>query len=499
MKKKNLLKRQYIVIAVAVVLIAVGAVLYGVFDTTEQASEDLPELLDGEVMLENSDRYFMFSPLEQSEIQSIVVHNENGEYAFDYDEENDTFFIRDYYATPYNAELFNSLENVARYPMVNKRISESASDFESYGLADSQNPAWYVITSKKGVSNKVYVGDMIQTGGGYYCRVDGRDAVYIIDNNTNDPGIIFNSVKTFVTPILSYPITSNKYFYVDNFTLQVDGKILFSLRYMTDEEREAEASVDVFKMLVPEGYTASTDNLSAVLEKFCDFEGVQTLEFAPMSGDIIDDATLEKYNLKTPKYYLYYNIDNVNSFVRISEQNEDGTYYAYSELFNIIALVDPSTVDFLEWDFSNYVSSRIFQRNINIIESIRVEADGVDETFSVTGENGTLKVTLDSHGGRELTDEELDNFRNLYYKMQALNFEGYAESTATDDLTLRLTVKTRVGSEYVYEFYNYSSRRAYFTINGKGEFFVLSDKLEMIIADTQRVVNSEMVDHVDKG
>ena len=497
--KKNLLKKQIIIISVSLLLIIIGFVAYGILNKDNSEKSEAPELLDGEVLLESQNRIFMFSPIDQEDIKSIFVHNKNGEFAFDYDAENDAFFIRGYKGTPYDQTKFISLENAARYPLINRRISDSADNYSSYGLADEQEPTWFEIKSKKGDTHKVYVGDMIQTGNGYYCRYEGRDAVYIFDSNTTNMGIFNLKILDFVTPLLSYPIDEGKYYYINNFTFQKDGDIFFSLRYLTDEERTAEASVDVYKMLVPENYVPSTDNVSKVLQLFCDFEGTEVLEISPVNGDTIADEILSKYNLVKPKYYLYYNYNNYNSFIRISEKNDDGTYYAYSELFNMVCLVDGAALDFLEWDFMEFVNSRIFQRIINQIDTIRVEGDGIDETFKLTGENKSLAVSLINHSGKMLDEAGIENFRNLYYKMQGLNIEGYAQSTSTDDHAMTLTVKTRVGNEYKYEFYNYSSRRCFFTINGVGEFYVLRDQVEMILADTQRIINGEEIDHNDKG
>lgn len=64
---------------------------------------------------------------------------------------------------------------------------------------------------------------------------------------------------------------------------------------------------------------------------------------------------------------------------------------------------------------------------------------------------------------------------------------------------MRMTVATDLGYEYVYEFYNYSTRRCYFTINGVGEFYCLRDKVEMILSDTVAIMNGEEISSVDKG
>ena len=486
-------------IIAAVTLIIAAAVIYGVVNKAGDKTEEPPELLEGESLLEGQNRIFMFEPIEKKDILKIFVHNPSGEYAFIQNTKSGEFGIENYFGTPYNSELFQSLESAARYPMINRRVETEGNDYSEYGLEETEDSVYFEITSTHGDKYRVYIGDQIATGNGYYCKVAGRDAVYIIDSNSINMGIFTLTLYDFVSPILAYPVEEAAAYNVKNFSLQKDGEIVISLRALSDEEREAQASVDLFEMIRPENYTPNSDNISIILKKFCNFAGTKTLVIGQIGKEPISDEILAKYGLAEPKYYIYANYDDVNNFIRVSDKNENGTYYAYSELFNLVAEVDPSMVDFLEWDFIKFVNDRVFQRMINYIDTIRVQADGVDETFKLTGENKELSVELVNHAGRKLGADGVTNFRNLYYKMQGITAEGYAEDTSKADKAMTLTVTTRIGNEYVYEFYNYSSRRCFCTLNGDGEFYCLRDQIEMIIADTQRVINGETVIHEDKG
>ncbi len=63
---------------------------------------------------------------------------------------------------------------------------------------------------------------------------------------------------------------------------------------------------------------------------------------------------------------------------------------------------------------------------------------------------------------------------------------------------LTLTLKTTDGQEYVYRFYQLTSRKAYITINGNGSFYVIPSRVQKFITDAQRFFNLELINPTDK-
>ncbi|KAA5651648.1 DUF4340 domain-containing protein, partial [Pseudomonas aeruginosa] len=55
-------------------------------------------------------------------------------------------------------------------------MSDEALD--EYGLKEPQ--ASWTVQSKSGKAYRVYVGDRLLTGGGYYCMFEGRRSVYVL-------------------------------------------------------------------------------------------------------------------------------------------------------------------------------------------------------------------------------------------------------------------------------------------------------------------------------
>ena len=439
-------------------------------------------------------RYYMFPVMEAKDVAEIEISNEYGDFGF-FLASDGNYYITDHIGTPYDQTKFTTMLAAARSPMAMKRVTESADDLSIYGLSDDKSPARVKLTDTSGNTAEFLVGDIIPTGGGYYCAVPGRRAVYILDSSTS---AFVAAPESYVTPLLSLPVSDTDYFRIDPFTLKVDGEVLVSCGYMTDAERQKTASTSTYKMYVPENYVPSSDNYGNLLRKFVEFKGTETVMYGEFDK-VIPESERAKYGLDKPKYEIYYKYSGVDNYVYVSEQQEDGTYYAYSLLFNLIARVDADTLDFLRWEFIDFVDRPMFQKNINDVASIRVEADGVDETFVITGSSvDDLAVTPQSRT-RAFNEAELKNFRLIYRKMLGLTIEEYAPEEHTDEWLMRMTVVTDVGIEYVYDFYSYSTRRCYFMINGEGEFYCLRDRVEQIISDVSALMNGEDIDVTELG
>lgn len=61
------------------------------------------------------------------------------------------------------------------------------------------------------------------------------------------------------------------------------------------------------------------------------------------------------------------------------------------------------------------------------------------------------------------------------------------------------TYTTLSGSETEIAFYPYSTRRCLVTINGEGEFYVLIDRVEKLISDTQKLMTGVEIESFAKS
>jgi len=482
-------------IAAVVLIIAYFAVVMPIMNSMAAEEEEVPDLLEGEV-LGTSNRILMFEHVEKSDMDSIYVSNPNGEYEF-YRGDDDELYIRGNEGAPYSLTALSSLVVSTGYTLSMERVMTDCDDMSEYGLSDKDKPSYYTVTKTDGTEHTVYIGSMIPTGAGYYARYEGRDAVYILDASL--AATVLSDITALITPILSYPVSTTDYYTTEDFYINRDGEPFVWIDYLTEEEKAETASTAIYQMKFPTSYETSSTNYDTILQSFADFQGLYTCEIGN-TDEVMDTETLLKYgiDMEKPAYEVHYRYKGVDNFIYFSERNEDGTIYAYSLLFNLIACVDWAKVEWLEWDIIWFVDKPIFSKNINDIAEIRVQADGIDETFTLEGEGQEIKITPKSKG-KVYDSDELYNFRQFYKVLLTLSMEDYTESTKTDELLATFHVITDSGIKTEYKFYPYSTRRCYYTVNGEGEFYTLRDMVEKMISDCGKIIDGLPVNSDDKN
>lgn len=524
-----------------IILASVAAVLAAVFFifimpllSTEEGGATM-DLLPGEVY-DTSGSIMMFERIEQANLKSIEVHNSYGDWSVYRSEKDDNFYIKDHESIPYNMNMFASLVVSAGYTTTLDRVTTDCEDFSEFGLDEASSPAWYKIVSLDGAEHTVYIGDQIPTLGGFYARYEGRDAVYIMVQDVKNT--LLAPVNAIAHTLLSYPVSSSSSHTARDFYIMKDGKISIWIDY--DATASTTTTTDGgFLMKYPSGFVPNSYNYGEILTLFTEFSGEGVVELGPelsaiISGDdaqakeylseaeeygkredievgseeyqylLIDQTkalmramfgkeTLDKYGLFDPPRVMHYTYDGVESIVFFSAVQDDGYRYAYSALWNIIVAVDPETVEFLEWDLLQFVSDSLFGIAIDDVSELYFESEQITETFILEGNANDL-VVYPKSTGKAFDEDQIYNFKSFYRSLLLISLEDYTDAKTTDDLILTFTVRQRDGTEHRFDFYRYSTRRCYYTINGIGEFYVLSDSVEKAIADCLKVMNSQDVD-----
>ena len=131
----------------------------------------------------------------------------------------------------------------------------------------------------------------------------------------------------------------------------------------------------------------------------------------------------------------------------------------------------------------------IFQMDINNIKSMTVQNRRHSETFLLEGENKDLKVTKKSNG--EIV--ETNNFRQFYIDLLLINLEDYADAPAEPNEILSYRIESRDGREFRYNFYDLSTRKVYFTVNGEGQFYANRDIVERVATNLDKLIHGEKI------
>lgn len=390
---------------------------------------------------------------ESKVIKSLEVHNEYGSYTFERNK-NMEFVIKGSEGAPYNKESFAQLAVGCGYTLATRRLENPAKlangeiDFAEYGLAAQKRvktekdengneieveynyePAWYVITTMTGESHKVIIGDKTVTGTGYYARYEGRDTIYVLGTSGFD-GYMLNSVESYITPTIVYPMRSVDYFNVRDFMIygNVDYNKIYTALYEKygevkieelDEETRKKFNDDYAKLFeensrklcefsylgvdgrtgtlyahdpysngldYAKGYYLNSNSLDIVLSSFYETDFTGVVKLSPTDED------LEKYGIVYSDFVVmfYYETEDDNgktvyaeNFVRISKKSEDGVYYAYSEAYDMIVGIKADCLEYLEWEEIKWYQTSYIQVDISYVEKIEMESPAFRVDFEI--------------------------------------------------------------------------------------------------------------------
>jgi len=404
-------------------------------------------------------------------ISSIEVHNEYGTYTFKrQSNSSNAFEIVGNEDAPYDVNKFAYLSSACGYTLSTMRLEapltldDGSVDLSEYGLVaqtrvDEETgeeyeyaPAWFVITNMKGASHKVIIGDATVDGSGYYALYEGRETIYVLTSYGLEDTVL-QSIESMITPTIVYPMGMNTHFDVSDFIIYQDidyEAIQLGLEaiYGTDVDNMGEIDVKEFKKnylslmrsnsslachfsYVPlkervgmyqylpyvseleytEGYYINSDSISDMLYNFYDTKFTEVIKLSP------DSDELEKYGLADPAYVISFdyrttdekgNAMIVQNFIQISEKTDDGVYYAYSDLYDMIVGVSESSLYFLEWDEIEWYSPHYIQLDIGHVSEIVVESPMLNVNFVI--EDSASKYMIYS----EKTGNKISEGDNIY-------------------------------------------------------------------------------------
>lgn len=500
------MRRQGIIAVVFAALLVLSVVVFFLvikpMTRVEETPEEKPETEAGEV-LGTQNRFFMFGSLERKDIKTITVDNEYGGFTFENNGKGE-FRIKGFDSVNYNQELFASLVSLSTYTLAKTKVASGLDKdgLSEYGLA--KPVASWTVKTGSGDSYTVYVGDKLLTGGGYYCRLEGRNSVYVLGTEVGDAVLV--PIENYVTPILSAGISKDDYYMTEDFTFYSHGEKLFSLRHVDKEDMINPNALAEVIMDYPTEYYPNSSLYYQIIYSFMELYGDGCVKLGAGKKD------LEKAGLADPAYRITYVYGGKEYEISFSEKKEeDGVYYAVSSMYpNVIAYCLAENFEYLEYGLIDWIEEYVFQEYVTNIATMSVKSDKVSAEFELFHDfdkegNALLSIVSDE---KRLTETQVGNFRQYYKSFLAIAIQDYytkdeyckmtekeMEKFISDKKNAYLTFeyKTLDGKETEIAFYRYSTRHSVVTINGVGEFYVLSDLVQKIENDTVRILKGETV------
>ncbi len=514
MNKKN--KALVVLLAALIaVVIAVFIIFLRPLLTEEAPAEEIPVTEAGE-SIGVLGKYQIHKQIDRSQISKIHIHNSLDDYSFVRDKSGE-FVIEGMEDLPYDEKRFSALVSVVGNPLALVKVDSGDDGYKEYGIADSDT-YWEIIATDGNVY-RMTVGHMLHTGGGYYVAYEDRKAVYVLGGDistalgTEEKGTsldltVLKPVEYYVTPLLVAGIDTNDFYLMDKFSI-FRGEDLFISTLIIDKEDQVNPDAIVeYNLTYPAPYQTNDNIYLEVLQNVAALGGTESV----LAGADADED-FAKFGLAEPAYIISFEYKELFYTILISEKQEDGTYFATSNINStVIVKVPGENLSFLEEELMYWISPNPFAYNITGVESI-----------VVTGEDTSLEFYLhhgvDSKGNATLTVDAINNitgknkiiaeadrvwdFRSAYRTMLYTQIEDDAplteeqvEALTSDEknrvLTFEYTLKS--GTKRTLEFWQYSTRRTLLTINGEGRYYVYLDRAEKLLSDYGKVWRGEVVD-----
>ncbi len=523
-KEKTLLAKQrqwiFVCLVLCAVLFPALFIVNIIFEDSAQETTKPTVGPHGE-MLSADGLPFIFNPVEKENIEEIIIDNQHGTTRIYRGDDGDLYVdgAEDLY---YNAEKMAQLYVNCRY-MLSYGEAENAdtTNFEMYGLSDEHYQAKVRLTARNGDVFVVYIGDYLSVYNAYYARLEGRDAIYLLDATIKED--LLADIKDVFSPILTTGTDTNTYYLVDNFQIKHNGSSFIEIKTFTEaaDKTDPEAIVE-YSIQYPTKYIPSSERYDAVLQALISLQGEKVLEY---NLDELDETALHtkleeygffdketgeychelSYDFKEKKTTLY--------FSAVYKDEKDVAYYnVYSPAFHIIVNIRAEAFPYLTWGMLNFVEGRFMMATITDFDTILFESKAVTANFRIHAKKDEKdRLIVDyvevlssnvpiAEGSSDMRVGRFDetntlNFQRLYTGTLYMSIYDYGTMPENTEPMLTITRTTREGEETVYRFYRSSSLYCFFTVNGVGEFCVSYDYVQKIISNTRKVMYSELVDY----
>lgn len=580
-----------------VLLLAYFFIIRPLLKDDAQVTTKKTELIWSDEVASGNSAILLFPNVTRDQIKEIAVHNpKNDENYVDwgcfYNETEDdelgleagVFYLTDFEYAALDDNQLSYFVTAAGFAICSARIEDHCTDFSRYGLdcdlSDLSGETYYTLTLRDGSQHTVLIGDRTPSGSGYYVRsLDEstnlkteekmvRDSVYVL-SDVYFSNTILATPMAMVTPYLGYPANSaealqafaywvneEKYYYVPDGQTEEAWNAAFVAVPLSSDSTDpfsVFSGMAAYSTLTPKGYYGSSEmtNLGSL---FSDFQGDSVVELGIVMTDEEGEyigfpkETLAKYDLddENVRYQLLYKANGIENVIRFSKLQEDGTYYAYSLVFNVICKISASNVAFLEWDVDSFIMPQAFSLTMDNCQSFSVKGsyfdlgveqpyrDGlmnVDCVFRMEGSGSALVVTERATGKKV----NIPYFRKLYTVMLQVDIrkemdedeireamkkdpmatvsivtrESYFYKTDKDGKKTDEIAGIRPSVSRVFRFYEVTGGRCLITIEDidekgnslgeNGNFYVMSSTVQKLLSSTLDLMNDVPIDTSIRG
>lgn len=426
----------------------------------------------------------VFPEVPLSNIDYVNVTNTYGSFKVYTDPQSGDPVIEQAKDNLYNTNLLSTLLLQARYMLADSKLESPSKNISDYGLASFQNPIKIDVCDKKGNVNTVFMGDRTPDGG-YYMKHKDKPYIYVIDSTSE---IFENDVRYYLNPVITRSIPSDYAMYITSLTYHKNGKEVFTCEIIPDEERVGTLKNQLHRIVSPENKkqdVLSTITLYDMFSSLCTLTGAAVVEYDVTEKENYEEV-MARYGFDAPLATVEYTFGENAYFAAFGDSVTDPEtgevlYYGYGPYMDTIVLVPESYVPFLQYEYIDFVHSKMFQHNIDDVAKITLTNNTGSRVFVTEGTGKELTVT-ETNSGKEI---HVPSFRQFYFALLSTGVDGYSEfdagvNTETLEHNLTFEIQLKSGETLKYAFYTESTLRCYTVINGVGEFYTKREYVDKI-------------------
>ncbi len=457
------LKKQFVLIGVLVALAAVLLGVYFLVTSPEEVPEEVEERDEWGVLMKNG-RHFVHDPVEVSDLVSVFVHNESGEYILKQNSRGEWEFDGSE-GYELNPESLATLRTNARY-LLSMELVETAdvTKPEDYGITGD---LFFEVTHHVDETYRVLVGDKTLDEKGYYVSLEGRDAIYIMDTGLENSVLL--PVEAYVMPVIANTIDATEQVALERLSIFRGGDAFIRIDKVKDKLTYGNASTH--RVTYPSyNYATNLTNFPTFLKALGEVTCTETVMF----GDALTPEALSELGFRengdehTCDYTLTARFPSQEIILHFIK--EESTYLIYSENKNIVVRASQESFPYLEWELISWVSSEVFLLDIFDVATMEFKSGTAEAVFELSGDEDLVVKCNDK------TISSLD-FKAVYQSFLYLLVTDWGSPPETTSEIMSLKITLDSGEVLDYSFTSASAVNSFYTLNGFGQFYVSREKL----------------------
>lgn len=444
-----------IIIAIVLFVLAVGSIsaFFVVKSSQDEKSAATTEKLKS---------YSLFD-FDYSNITSIDLKNENGEYNIVYSAEQSAWKMKNHENYPVSLDYCNSLLTfLSTLTATDDLGTADEAKKADYGL----NNGYYVNVSD-GVNNyKLNIGSITPTSDNYYVTVEGRDTVYLVDAYY---GCVLVANDAMIR-------NANMVGYTDSELSRI--RVVRGGKDVIDVTRN---NTDMWESTVKDGVLGKlyvdTTKVSTITNLIT---RLQAEEFVTFKIENQSD-----YGFDKPYAELYvYTKDNECTHLLFSYYGENSDMYTHvlDADTGVVGIYYTYDVDFIEGDMSDVLYPTFNEEDIDTVSSIDMKYH--DETINFTFDSASSQYTLNGEDVDVLGAEACDYLTNFFNALSYLSFDGIdpeapeAFEKAADEANYDITIKYNFldGKSKTIGFIKFEENKYYLVINSEYTGLIIREK-----------------------